>query len=140
MQDTVTTPNQQNAVSRGSHVAAFVSSLATAWRAGEVQPTHRREPKPGRWRRSRKDPFAEVWPVLLVWLEEGPDLVAKEMLKRLQASGYGEFPDSQLRTLHAECGCGGCESFSWSTVAMKLHRTTMKVLISITQMESPQDG
>jgi len=24
---------------------------------------------------------------------------AKEMLKRLQARGYGEFPDSQLRTL-----------------------------------------
>ena len=24
---------------------------------------------------------------------------AKEMLKRLQASGYGEFPDGQLRTL-----------------------------------------
>ena len=24
---------------------------------------------------------------------------AKEMLKRLQTSGYGEFPDSQLRTL-----------------------------------------
>ena len=24
---------------------------------------------------------------------------AREMLKRLQASGYGEYPDSQLRTL-----------------------------------------
>jgi hypothetical protein len=24
---------------------------------------------------------------------------AKEMLKRLQATGYGEFPDGQLRTL-----------------------------------------
>jgi hypothetical protein len=36
---------------------------------------------------------------LLAWLEERPDLEAKEMLKRLQASGYGEFPDGQLRTL-----------------------------------------
>jgi hypothetical protein len=80
-------------------VAAFVSSLATAWRAGEVRPTHRREPKPGHWWRTRKDPFAEVWPVLLGWLEEKPDMEAKEMLKRLQASGYGEFPDGQLRTL-----------------------------------------
>jgi hypothetical protein len=80
-------------------VAAFVSSLATAWRAGEVRPTHRHEPKPGRWWRTRKDPFAEVWPVLLGWLEERPDMEAREMLKRLQASGYGEFPDSQLRTL-----------------------------------------
>jgi hypothetical protein len=80
-------------------VAAFVSSLATAWRAGEVRPTHRREPKPGRGWRTRKDPFAEVWPVLIGWLEERPDMEAKEMLKRLQASGYGEFSDGQLRTL-----------------------------------------
>ena len=80
-------------------VASFVSSLATAWRAGEVRPTHRQVPKPGRWWRSRPDPFAEVWPVLLGWLEEQPDLEAKAMLKRLPASGYGEFPDGQLRTL-----------------------------------------
>jgi hypothetical protein len=80
-------------------VAAFVSSLATAWRAGEVRPTHRQAPKPGRWWRSRPDPFAEVWPVLVSWLEEKPDLEAKAMLKRLQTSGYGNFPDGQLRTL-----------------------------------------
>lgn len=78
---------------------AFVSSLGTAWRAGEVRPTHRRAPKPGHWWRTRKDPFAEVWPVLLGWLEETPDMEAKQMLKWLQASGYGEFPDGQLRTL-----------------------------------------
>jgi hypothetical protein len=40
-----------------------------------------------------------VWPVLLSWLEERPDMEAKEMLKRLQETGYGEFPDGQLRTL-----------------------------------------
>jgi hypothetical protein len=80
-------------------VQKFVSSLATAWRAGEVRPTHRREPQPGRWWRTRQDPFAEVWPVLLGWLEERPDLEAKEMFKRLQASGYGNYPDGQLRTL-----------------------------------------
>jgi hypothetical protein len=80
-------------------VSAFVSGLAIAWKAGEVRPTHRQEPKPGRWWRSRIDPFAEVWPVLLGWLEEKPDLEAKQMLKRLQASGYGNFPDGQLRTL-----------------------------------------
>jgi len=80
-------------------VAGFVSRLATAWRSGEVRPTHRQAPKPGRRWRTRPDPFAEVWPVLLGWLEEPPDLEAKAMLKRLQASGYGEFPDGQLRTL-----------------------------------------
>jgi hypothetical protein len=80
-------------------VAGFVKSLSTAWRAGEVRATHRQEPKPGgRWR-TRPDPFAEVWPVLLGWLEEQPDLEAKTMLKRLQATGFGEFSEGQLRTL-----------------------------------------
>ncbi len=77
----------------------FVSSLATAWRSGEVRPTHRQEPLPGRWWRTRPDPFAEVWPVLLGWLEEKPDMEAKEILKRLQASGYGSYTNGQLRTL-----------------------------------------
>jgi hypothetical protein len=80
-------------------LSAFVSSLRTAWQAGEVRPTHRQEPKPGRWWRTRRDPFAEVWPVLLGWLEERPDMEAKEILKRLQGTGYGEFSDGQLRTL-----------------------------------------
>src|ERR1035438_4928169 len=79
-------------------LAGFVSSLATAWRAGEVRPTHRQEPKPGHWWRTRPDPFAKVWPVLLSWLEERPDMEAKEMLKRLQATGYGEFPRSEEHT------------------------------------------
>jgi hypothetical protein len=80
-------------------VATFVKSLGTAWHSGEVRPTHRQEPRPRRWWRSRKDPFAEVWPVLLGWLEEKPDMEAKQMLKRLQASGYGDYPDKLLRTL-----------------------------------------
>ena len=80
-------------------VAGFVKSLGTAWHSGEVRPTHRQEPKPGHWWRTRPDPFAEVWPVLLGWLEEQPDMEAKQMLKRLQATGYGDFPDRLLRTL-----------------------------------------
>jgi hypothetical protein len=77
----------------------FVSSLSTAWSSGEVRPTHRREPQSGRSWRTRRDPFADIWPVLLGWLEERPDMEAKEMLKRLQASGYGSYTDGQLRTL-----------------------------------------
>lgn len=80
-------------------IRKFVSSFATAWRSGEVRPTHRSEPPPGRWWRTRKDPFAEVWAVLLGWLEEQPELEAKTMLKRLQESGYGNYSDGQLRTL-----------------------------------------
>jgi hypothetical protein len=79
--------------------STFVKGLATAWREGEVRPTHRQEPARGRHWRTRSDPFAAVWPVLLGWLEEKPDLEAKAMLKRLQTSGFGEFPDGQLRTL-----------------------------------------
>jgi hypothetical protein len=36
---------------------------------------------------------------LLGWLKERPDLEAKGILKRLQATGYGEFSDGQLLTL-----------------------------------------
>jgi hypothetical protein len=80
-------------------ISPFVRNLATAWKAGEVRPTHRQAPKPGRWWRSRLDPFADVWPMLMSWLEEQPDMEAKTMLKRLQASGHGDFTDGQLRTL-----------------------------------------
>jgi len=99
-QDTVRAFSQSSALEAvPPDVVSFVGSLSSAWRSGEVRPTHRQEPKQGRAWRTRLDPFAEVWPVLLGWLEEKPDLDAKEMLKRLQASGYGVFPDCQLRTL-----------------------------------------
>jgi hypothetical protein len=80
-------------------VAAFVKSLGTAWHSGEVRPTHRQGPRVGHWWRTHPDPFAQVWPVLLGWLEETPDMEAKQMLKRLQATGYGDYPDKLLRTL-----------------------------------------
>jgi hypothetical protein len=99
-QDTVMALSQNRTLEIvAADVTGFVSSLATAWRTGEVRPTHRQQPKPGHWWRTRPDPFAKVWPVLLSWLEERPDMEAKEMLKRLQATGYGEFSDGQLRTL-----------------------------------------
>src|ERR1039457_4605348 len=41
--------------------STFVKSLATAWRTGEVRPTHRQEAKPGKHGRTRPDPFAAVW-------------------------------------------------------------------------------
>ena len=82
-----------------SELTPFVKNLAIAWKAGEVRPTHRGEPKRKQWWRARPDPFADVWPMLLGWLEEQPDMEAKTMLKRLQESGHGIFPDGQLRTL-----------------------------------------
>jgi hypothetical protein len=91
--------SQSRSPENAKELSPFVKSLATAWKSGEVRPTHRREPKPGHWWRSRPDPFAAVWPMLLSWLEEQPDMEAKATLKRLQTSGHGEFPDGQLRTL-----------------------------------------
>ena len=91
--------SQSRSPENATEISPFVKSLATAWKSGEVRPTHRREPKPGHWWRTRPDPFEAVWPMLLSWLEEQPDMEAKAMLKRLQASSQGEFPDGQLRTL-----------------------------------------
>lgn len=77
----------------------FLGSLAAAWRGGEVRPTHQRRPKPERHWRTREDPFADVWPSVLLWLETEPDRTAKELFKRLQAENPAVFPDCQLRTL-----------------------------------------
>lgn len=93
------------AVGASSHVVphaeldAFLGSLATAWRQGEVRPTHREGPKSKRHWRTRKDPFETVWPCIREWLGAAPDLTAIEILGRLQAEHPGEFPDCQLRTL-----------------------------------------
>jgi hypothetical protein len=69
------------------------------WRAGEVRPTHRREPVSPRTWRTRKDPFEEVWPEILLWLQQDPDSTAKSLMDRLQRDFPGRFPDVQLRTL-----------------------------------------
>ncbi len=84
---------------RDADLDRFLRSLATAWKEGEVRPTHRPGPKPERHWRTRRDPFEEVWPRVVGWLEAEPELTAKEALHRLRTEGLGEFPDGQLRTL-----------------------------------------
>lgn len=84
---------------RDGDLDRFLKSLATAWHAGEVRPTHRSLPKPERHWRTRKDPFDDVWPRVLVWLEVEPDRTGKELLERLQSEHPGRFPDSQLRSM-----------------------------------------
>jgi len=74
-------------------------SLATAWKDGEVRPTHRVKPKARRDYRTRKDPFEAVWPTIRGWLEAEPERTAKELLERLQREQQGAFTDGQLRTL-----------------------------------------
>ncbi|MHB8152413.1 MAG: DDE-type integrase/transposase/recombinase [Vulcanimicrobiaceae bacterium] len=81
-------------------IQTFLSSLATAWKSGEVRPNHQRKaPKQRSWR-TRRDPLAEVWPSFEQWLLEEPTLTAKDLLERLLSTS----PDAavsrpQLRTL-----------------------------------------
>ena len=77
----------------------FLAKLPELWREGEVRPTHRNVPSSPRTWRTRKDPFEEVWPEILVWLQHDPDSTAKSLMERLQQDYPGRFPDVQLRTL-----------------------------------------
>jgi len=83
---------------RDADLDRFLKSLASAWRDGEVRPTHRVGPKPARHWRTREDPFESVWPRVVTWLESEPDRTAKELLERLRHES-GAFTDGQLRTL-----------------------------------------
>lgn len=47
---------------RNADLERFLRGLATAWKHGEVRPTHRAGPKPPRHWRARKDPLEAVWP------------------------------------------------------------------------------
>jgi hypothetical protein len=77
----------------------FVASLSTAWRDGEVRPTHRKRASGPRTWRTRKDPFEKVWPLVEQWLNEQADASAKDLFLRLQASMPEAFQPGQLRTL-----------------------------------------
>jgi len=81
-------------------VAAFLHSLATAWQAGEVRPTHRQKAATARWWRTRADPFAQSWPMLETWLAKQPHLTAKDLMARLSRELPDLYPTgAQLRTL-----------------------------------------
>jgi len=82
-----------------SDLKPLFDGLATAWKDGEVRPTHRVQPKPRRDYRTRKDPFEAVWPTIVKWLEAEPDRTAAELFARLQQDCPGMFSDGQLRTL-----------------------------------------
>jgi hypothetical protein len=81
-------------------LATFLAGLSSAWKDGEVRPTHRKSATvPHGWR-TREDPFEHSWPTVQRWLEAEPGASAKELMERLAAM----FPDlytgkAQLRTL-----------------------------------------
>src|ERR1700733_5708336 len=80
-------------------LSRFLASLSTAWRVGEVRPTHRSVAKPPRHWRTRSDPFASGWSQVCEWLDVDPDLTGLELFERLQRKSPGVYPDGQLRTL-----------------------------------------
>jgi hypothetical protein len=84
---------------RDADLERFLRSLATAWKDGEVRPTHRTGPKPTRHWRTRKDPLESIWPRIVMWLESEPDATAKGLLQRLQSEVPGTFPKGLLRTM-----------------------------------------
>jgi hypothetical protein len=77
----------------------FVGNLATAWRDGEIRPTHRKQSTGPRTWRTRVDPFESVWPVVEQWLDERPDANAKDLFHRVQTELSMSFEPGQLRTL-----------------------------------------
>jgi hypothetical protein len=77
----------------------FLAKLPELWREGEVRPTHRNVSSSPRTWRTRKDPFDEVWPEILVWLQADPDSTAKSLMERLHQVYPGRFAEGQLRTL-----------------------------------------
>lgn len=84
---------------RDGDLDRFLASLATIWKEGEPRPTHQPKPRVKRYWRTRIDPFAEVWPKVLVWLESEPDRTAKELFARLRMQHPDTFQAGQLRTL-----------------------------------------
>jgi len=77
----------------------FLDKLPELWKKGEVRPTHRKPAQPTRTWRTRQDPFAEVWPQVLSWLEAEPDVTAKALFIRLLELHPDDFKPGQLRTL-----------------------------------------
>lgn len=89
----------ENTAGSNEELSRFVKSLSTAWRDGEIRPTHRKKSSGPRAWRTRVDPFESVWPVVERWLDERPDANAKELFYRLQTELSVSFDPGQLRTL-----------------------------------------
>jgi hypothetical protein len=84
---------------KAQDLEAFLHSLQTLWRDGEVRATHRKQFEgPRRWC-TRPDPFETVWHFVQEWLSDEPTATAKELFERLQTRMPGMFPIGQLRTL-----------------------------------------
>ena len=89
----------EKALRASPDLSRFVESLSTAWRDGEVRPTHRKQSTGPRSWRTRVDPFENVWPLVEQWLNEQPDATAKDTLPATSGQTPTPFDPGQLRTL-----------------------------------------
>jgi len=93
-------------------VSTFLAGLATAWKDGEVRPTHRRKTSVPRYWRSRVDPFEHSWPVIEGWLIEKPSSTAGELMTRLALTVPEAYANKkQLRTLQRRIKTWRAEQF-----------------------------
>ena len=83
-----------------SDIKVFVASLSSAWKEGEVRPTHRKRANATHWWRTRVDPFAQAWPVVEGWLIAEPSVSANVLMDRLAEMIPEAYASkAQLRTL-----------------------------------------
>ena len=93
-------PTPQPAALASSNIEGFLASLSSAWKEGEVRPTHRKRATATHWWRSRVDPFAQAWPVVEGWLIAEPSVGANVLMDRLAAMIPEAYASkAQLRTL-----------------------------------------
>ena len=89
-------------VSASQNLEKFLASLPRLWRNGDARPTHRIKPASSRYWRMRTNPFKDVWPEVLAWLQDGPDTTAKDLFARLRHDHPDHFYPGQLRTLQRQ--------------------------------------
>ena len=93
----------------------FLAKLPEQWCVGEVRPTHRDRQSSLRLWRTRKDPFEEVWPEILLWLQRDPDSTAKSLMEQLHRDYPGRFPEGNFGTCSvvSESGVASWQSHSF---------------------------
>ncbi len=100
-------PSNNGKSNRGLSLTGNDTNRTSQATGSNPQPTTRvyRRTKPPRrpvvgqrWWRTRIDPFAQVWPVVIPQLEQNPYIEAKVLFKAVQAQYPDRFPDHQLRT------------------------------------------
>ena len=82
------------------NITGFMQSLASAWKTGEVRPTHKASEAKTRTWRTRPDPFESDWSMIDNWLSIDSTITAKEVMQRLCEMEPEKYSGkAQLRTL-----------------------------------------